>query len=322
MCGEELGSRLLRAFAPYDDPPSLEGPLPTLAAQVVSGVAARDFPAMVTIWAAQATGQPTIATVGAGACWLGLYLAAKILDDIQDGDESILPSTVSEATRTNLAAALIFAAQSCLLDCEVGVAARALSMARAVCAQSLRTIGGQQMGLVSAVTRDELLPRAWVQAHEKGGRPFALACRLGAESVDGPPATVAGLEEYGMVIGEAVQAIDDGLDVLKAAPRELANLGGSLALAYAFGVADAADTQELQALAEAVRQGEESVAGRMRDKLVQMGALRYLAIEAMARVLRARALLTEMEPRLQPDGYARLWRVTDWLEQMACLRQR
>jgi len=92
LSGVELGSRLLRAFTVYGDPPSLEGPLPALAAQIVSGAASRDFPAMVTIWAAQATGQPNSATLGAGACWLGLYLAAKILDEIQDGDSSILPA--------------------------------------------------------------------------------------------------------------------------------------------------------------------------------------------------------------------------------------
>lgn len=311
----------MRAFTTHGNPPSLEGPLPALAAQVVSGAAARDFPAMVTIWAAQAAGQPNHTTIDAGAAWMGLYLAAKLLDDIQDGDESILPSTVSEATRTNLAVALIFSAQSCLLECEPGSEARRISMAKAVCSHSLGVVAGQQMGLAAEIARDELLPHAWTQAHEKGGRPFALACRLGAESVDGAPAVIAGLEEYGLLVGEAVQAIDDGLDVLKAAPRELSSPGGSLALAFAFAVADSSDAGVLQMQAEAVRRGEPEAAAAMRDKLVSMGALRYLAAEAMTRVIRARALLAELRPKLGADGYASLYRVTDWLEPMACLRQ-
>jgi hypothetical protein len=319
--GVELGSRLLRVFAAYNDPPSLEGPLPTLAAQVVSGAAAREFPAMVTIWAAQATGQPNPATVNAGACWLGLYLAAKILDDIQDGDVGILPPDVPEATGTNLALALIFAAQSCLVDGADGGPARSVAMARAACAHSLRTIGGQQMGMLAPSSRDELLSRAWLQAHEKGGRPFALACCLGALSVGAREHVAAGLEAYGMVVGEAVQAIDDGLDVLKADPRELTNVSGSLALAYAHGVADGEDAAQLLALEAAIREGDASAPAALRDKLVQMGAIRYLTIEAMARVLRARSLLKQLEPELQPEGYEPLWRVTEWLEPMAGLRQ-
>ncbi|MHB0877963.1 MAG: polyprenyl synthetase family protein, partial [Anaerolineae bacterium] len=196
-----------------------------------------------------------------------------------------------------------------------------LSMARATCLHSLRTIGGQQLGMLPAASQEALLGRAWLQAHEKGGRPFALACWLGAESVGAPEAVATGLEEFGMVIGEAVQAIDDGMDVLKAAPRELTNIGGSLALAYAYGVADAEDLAALQRLECAVREGEEAAPAKMRDKLVGMGAVRYLTIEATARVLRARTLLRHLEGRLVPDGFERLWRVTEWLEPMAELRR-
>jgi hypothetical protein len=309
----ELGDRLLRAFSTINDPPSHGTVLPALAAQAIANAAGREFPAMITIWAARAAGQPSSVTVDAGATWLGLYLAAKILDDIQDGDAGLLPPDVPASTGTNLALALIFSALSCLSEPETCDPALYLQMAACTARSALRTIAGQQMGVEDTPDREHLLERAWQQAREKGGRPFALACRLGALSVGAAPEVVDGLEEFGQLLGEAVQALDDGLDLEKALPRELADPRQSLAGAYAFSVADDNDLAELHRHRYGIGAGDAGALAGMKAKLIEMGALRYLAVERSARVIKARALLARLGPRLEAAGLDRLSTVTEWL---------
>lgn len=273
---------------------------------------------MVTIWAARTTGQPTPATLGAAAGWLGLYLAAKIIDDIQDGDATILPEDVPEPVRLNVALAFVFASQRCLAEAGEGESPHlALQMSRAAADYSLAVIRGQQLGWQAPPPAADGLEYAWQQARAKGGRPFALAFRLGAMSVGADPQVVEGLDRFGLELGEAVQAIDDAADVGEGKPADLLNVRGSLALAYAFAVADDDDRAELQRLIAAVEEGAVGAPRGLQAKLLSMGAARYLAVETAARILRAKAVLDELCPRLLPDGYARLRRLAEWLDPLS-----
>ena len=314
MQADQLGARLARAFTDTDNPVLSGTALPALAAQAVASASGREFPAMITIWAAQAAGQPNSATLAAGAAWFGLYLAAKVLDDIQDGHVGLLPPETPAATGINVALALIFAAQSCLAETEDDDTALRLRLAACAGRYALQTVAGQQMGLEPAPDREHLLEYVWRQAGEKGGRPFAMACRLGALSVSASSEVTDGLEQFGMLIGEAVQATDDGVDLSKASSRELCDPLQSLATAYGFAVADDNDLAHLRLLTDESRRDEAGALDELKRKLVEMGALRYLAVETGVRMLRARSLLARLEPCLNADGRSRLWTLTDWLE--------
>ena len=303
----------MRALRTPHAPPSGES-LPSLLAGVVSGAAAREFPAMLSVWAAQAAGQLTSLTWDAGACWLGLYLSAKIIDDVQDGEAGLFPAHIPSPMRINLALALLFSGQLCLAgQPQCPDSRERLALLAVTIAHSLEITQGQQFGLQPWHEGREPLGWAWWHAGEKGGRPLALACRLGAMSVAAASPVVDGLACYGQCVGEAVQAIDDAMDLVELRANDLVHGQSSLAVAYAFDVADQADRSDLTMLLDGIREGVAGALSATRDKLLAMGAARYLSVEATARVLRARGILEELNDALQPEGKALLWRATELL---------
>jgi len=310
-----LSARLLRALETHRTPPSSRDHLPSLAADVLSSAAARDFPAMFTIWAAQATGQPTSLTVDAAACWLGLYLAAKIIDDVQDREAGLLPASVAPATALNLGLTLVFASQRCLAEASSeSEAARRLELLRHTNAEALAVALAQQLAWQETEADDDLLVAAWQCAAGKGGRPFALAGWLGACSVGAAPDVAEALRRFGQLIGEAVQSVDDAMDLIEAKVSDFRSPRGSLAVAYGLRVADEGDRADLVRLLAGVRGEESGAAEAMRDRLLAMGAARYLSIETGVRVMRARALLDALGDKLRPDGRALLRRTTEMFE--------
>ena len=283
-----------------------------LAARAIARACGRSFPAMLAIWAAQAAGQPTQLSFEAASAWLGLYIAAKILDDVQDGDASFAGEDVPTQTAINLGVALLFASQRIMVGGPTQPSEPTLRLAllREVAAVSLAVTQGQQSSWETTEDADPL-ESAWVAASAKAGLPLCLACRLGATSVRAPKRVVDGLGEFGRLLGEALQAMDDASGVMA---RDFADLrlgSGSLAVAYGLSVAEGRDRDELNHWLGTCRAGNGTAAARTYELLEGMGCLRYLGIEASARLRRARAALDGMADWLSDDGLAALRAVAD-----------
>lgn len=317
MHREEICACLVEAARAVGNSPSHGDSLLRLLTVALQTVTRRDFPAMLTIWAAQAAGQPSSLTMDSAAAWLGMYVAAKLLDDLQDGDYSFVGEDISPSVATNLALVLIFAAQKCLVGNEnMGDAARRVQLLEVISDASLRMIAGQQACLQLNLEGDPLRT-SWAVARAKGGIPFSVACRMGAMSVGADGQVVDALGQYGEHIGEAIQAIDDANGILAQEVADLSSPSGSLALAYALAVAEGEDRETLQELMSQHRAGESGAAEQIWALLESMGCLRYLSVEATVRVARARKILTDLGSRLRPEGVISLLELANWLDPTA-----
>ncbi len=258
----------------------------------------KEWPAMLTVWAAQAAGQPTALTLDAAAAWFALYLCARILDDLQDGDSLLLGPEVPTAQALNLAVGLLFAAQRCLSEGQDGVRER-LRMLLLSAQVGLCAVAAQ-------VAPAAGLEGAWAVARAKGGGPYGLAARLGAISVGAESAVEEGLAAFGAALGEALQAIDDALGVLHREAADLAPGNCSLAVAYGLAVAEGAEREALVDGLARHRQGEGEVAEEVFGLLETLGAPEYLGVAAQSALQRALAALAPISEQLRSEGRERL----------------
>ncbi len=306
---EAIGQRLLAALA--DVPSPCPAVLLPLAERAWQKAIVRDFPVMLPVWSAQVAGSPADLTIDAAAAWAGLYLAAKLLDDLQDGDPCILGPATEMHTALNLATGLLFASGTCLAGRGDGQSGLRNALARRFYRQGLEVAAGQELGMLYDQATD-VLDWAWKVLIAKGGRPFSLACSAGALSAGAPEATAAVLAEVGQCIGEMVQLLDDLIGMQSADARDVAS--HSMPIAFGLSVMEGDDEQELKALLGAARSGATGAVTSLFGKLEEMGAVRYLRIEASARALRARELLESSCLDRHSAGWVALGATIDWLD--------
>jgi len=261
--------------------------------------------------------QPTSLTLDAAAGWLALYVAAKLIDDLQDGDDSILGGDVPPAAVTNVALALIFASQRCVAGHPgEGNSSERARLQGVISEACLQIVAGQQMTILPDADGDPLR-MSWHVARAKAGIPLSLACRLGSMSVGAAGDVVEGLARYGGCIGDAMQAMDDASGVVRRELSDLASRTGSLAVAYGFSVAEGDDRALLETLWRRLKRGDVQVAEQVWRVLENMGCLRYLSIAATRRTLEARRILARLGGRLRPEGKVKLLGVAEWVDPTA-----
>lgn len=306
---DEVGESLLAVLAAAPAPcPDVLLPL---ASRTWQAAITRDFPVLLPLWSAEAVGTPNRLTLDVSAAWAGLYLAAKLLDDLQDGDPSILGHDLKPHTSLNLATALIFASGVCLSRVGSGDTDLSQSLVQESNLHGLEVTAGQELG-ARPEQDDKLLEWSWQVLSAKGGRPFALACRVGALSAGAGPEATAALADVGQCIGEMVQLIDDLLGMDSGDVSDVASC--SMPVAFGLSVMEGEDAEELPALLDRVRTGEAEATPHLFAKLRDMGADRYLRIEASAKALRARQALSVEGLDRQSAGWAALEAAITWLD--------
>jgi len=315
---DTIFDRIFQAVVEVGNSSHVETPLSAFVAKALEGAFAKDFPAMLPIWAAQSAGQPCSLTVDVASAWLGLYLAAKLVDDVQDGDVSLLGPDVPPSVAINVALCLIFAAYACLAgegetDKDVNLRVQLQRLTARVCLQ----MANVQQATVCGLGEGEPLRAAWEIASAKGGIPLEFGCRLGAISVGALPDVVEGLANFGRLLGEAVQAIDDMVGLARREQADLGSPANSLALGYALAVADAPDRGKLGQLLDLIRHGGTGATHDLWAMLDEMGARQYLALEASLRLVKARQVLAELEPVLIMEGARKLRLLVDSMDPLA-----
>lgn len=261
----------------------------------------------IEAWLGQETGPPSIANLplltyqtagGDGrritpilGAWQAVYLALKLLDDVEDGDAGDNPS---EAVNTGTG--LLMAAQVVLRELEpFGVSPEtawniSLALSRAV----MRACAGQQSDLVAGRSpRACTDPDTWLEiAGAKSGGLLGWAAWAGALVAGADEGTAARYREYGHYLGVLLQVADDFNDVWRDdGNSDLAR--GCLTLPVCYGLHVAMDKTQLTLvdLVERAAAGDRTAETKARELLIDLGAQTYLLAVAQMQYQQAVAAL-------------------------------
>ena len=233
--------------------------LPSLCCEAVGGRPRRAIPVM--------------------AAWYALMLAARILDDLEDGEsDGLLWQKLGTPRTINVATGLILAAPLALLQLrDQGIEDDlVLELIQETQRAALRIGAGQQEDLVQV----EDVDRNWKMVEAKAGEPFALACRAGAMAGGGTPAQVARLGEFGQCLGVLMQIADDVSGFWQAPDRSDLTAGRkTLPVAYALALTPPAQREGLRGVFRQA-QHDAVVAAQAPHELADLGVLHILVIEA------------------------------------------
>lgn len=227
----------------------------------------------------EAVGGPPRRAIPVMAAWYALMFAARILDDLEDGEnDGRLWKKLGTSRTINVATGLILAAPLALLQLQSqGVEDdRLLELIQEIHGAALRIGAGQHEDLAQV----EDVDRSWKAVEAKAGEPFALACRTGAMVGNGTAGQVARLGEFGQCLGVLTQIADDVSGVWHTQDRsDLAAGRKTLPVAYALALTPSAQRERLRGLFRQA-QHEAAVAIQTPHDLADLGVLHILVIEA------------------------------------------
>jgi competence protein ComQ len=244
---------------------------------------------LLPVLCCQAAGGDEHQATALAAAWCLFYLAAKVLDDVEDEDALQSPwYGIGVPAAINAATGLIFISQLALAYLPRMGASRELTLFliedfnRTV----LRMCAGQHADLTEASGLS--LELYFSIAGAKSGELFSLACRAGALlGTD----EVAPYSEFGYNLGVLIQICDDFEGVWNPKGRsDLAAGRRTLPIIYALTVAPPSVRDRLeQLLTKAIseREAEEETRGL----ITELGAPHYLMVEAQIHHQRAEAAL-------------------------------
>ncbi len=230
----------------------------------------------------QAAGGDPDSTKEISSAWLLLYIAAHIVDDVEDGDlENDVKTLRGPGSAISVANGLFLSA-SLLLNNLHG-REHAKRLAAQISADFYNTILIMTSGQHYDLMNEQLSLKQWWQVAEaKSGSFFSLACRCGAQLGVEDPEKIKCYSDFGFHLGLMLQILDDIEDLqplFSSEDRELPiNIQKSLAMAYAFDVLPETDRTELIERINTKpreQQRDESIA----EMLDQCGAGLYMLAE-------------------------------------------
>jgi len=240
----------------------------------------------------QATDGDAHRAIPVAAAWQLLYLAAQVLDDIEDGEtDHALWVTLGKPQALNIATGLIFASQRALSGLpRWGVyASLTLTFLDDFGRTILRMCAGQHADLAAQNGADLPLEQYQAIVAAKSGDFFALACRVGAMLGAGDAHQVAHYAEFGYNLGVLLQISDDLVGLWESGPRnDLAAGQQTLPMLYAMSVAA---PRQRAVLRELLLQapGDAGAETEARQMIIALGAPIYLLAEAQVHRLQAEA---------------------------------
>jgi geranylgeranyl pyrophosphate synthase len=244
---------------------------------------------LLPVLCCQAAGGNENQATAVAAAWFLFYLAAKVLDDVEDGDALQGPwYGIGVPEAINAATGLIFTSQLALTHLpRMGVSRElTLFLIEDFNRTILRMCAGQHADLTE--TSGLSLERYFSIAGAKSGEFFSLACRAGALlGTD----EVASYSEFGYNLGVLIQICDDFEGVWNPKGRsDLAAGKRTLPVIYALTVAPPGVRERLERfLAKAI--SEPKAEEEARGVVTKLGAPLYLLVEAQIRRQRAEAAL-------------------------------
>jgi geranylgeranyl pyrophosphate synthase len=259
---------------------------------------------MLPLLTCQACGGEIGSAVPVAAAWRALHIAAKLLDDAEDGDVTRMAAAPSDFARIiNLATGFIAIA---------GLALNRLPTKLSHVLQSdfnatmLRMAGGQHIDISCQASLD--LEHYFQLMGAKSGACFALAARTGARCATTDAAQLVRYEQLGYNIGILIQIIDD-LEGFHQPPgmSDLATGHHTLPVVFSLSVAAPSDQVHLKQLLAQAPTDREAEA-QAHELIHALGGEVYLRAEMARYRYQALATLTDSVPtRASPPPALRTW---------------
>ncbi len=234
--------------------------------------------ALLPLLACRTAGGELELAIPVAAAWRALQIAARLLDDVEDGELPPDGTAHAAAPRiTNVATGFIAAASLSLARFAPVDTALYAGLQQDFSGTMLEMAGGQHRDLTGDA--QDGMDDALAIVAAKSGRFFALAARSGARCATGDEATLALFGEFGHNVGVLVQLGDDLTDLRH---DDLALGCRSLPIAYALTVCPADERSRLEVWLAEASAGDAAAAERARALILASGAEMYVAAE-MAR---------------------------------------
>ena len=227
----------------------------------------------------QASGGVLDSTAEVSAAWFLLYIAAHLLDSVEDQDQvDEIKELGGPGSAINVATGLILSA-SLILN-KMHDKDQTKRKAQQLSSDFYNTVLLMTSGQHRDINDHQLTLKQWWQVAEaKSGSFFSLACRCGAILANDDPIKVSDYSDFGFHLGMMIQIRDDIEDLKIFLESELpVNLQRSLAVAYALEVLPEADKSQLEELT-AIRNHEPEMADRIIEILNLSGAGLYMLAE-------------------------------------------
>ena len=279
----EFVSKIIREAVPVG---TYQRSLTTLAAAIIKGQNELALHFLPFISCNSVGGDPEKA-VFITAAWQFIRLAAKLLDDVEDGE-----IRDSSAKTINLGTGFLFAAHTALgkliesgISCEL--ANSVIARFNHVC---LHTCAGQDEDLSFRWNQRIPTPDDWIKvALAKSGMLFAWASWAGSVVAGVDKELQNALWEYGLHLGVLVQIADDYKGTWNTMYNsDLCYKAVTLPLSYAYFVASSEEKEILLHLLQEANQGETRSISKARDLISDLGAQRFVL--AAAQIQRYRAI--------------------------------
>lgn len=237
------------------------------------------------------------------AAWALVRLAAKLLDDVEDGD-----TTTGQAQEVNAATGVLALAHLAVhaLERQGVPAERVHHIDGALSRMVVRAAGGQHRDITSAADPDAVDPDAWLAiALAKSGAVFAWTTWAGAAVAQGARLggrRLAGYRAYGENLGVLIQIADDYNEVWAAGtetedPKGASFGGPNLAVAYAMTAANGPTRTRLLDRLRAARAGAPEAGAEARMMITDLGAQAFMLAAGLARLRLASVALASARPR-------------------------
>ncbi len=245
---------------------------------------------LLPLWACQAASGKSSQAIPVLAAWRLLRLAAKLLDDLADGD-----SACTSAEAIGLATGYLFLAPLALGELSKhGVSpAKTEQLTMALQGTALRACAGQYGEIAQSSPID---PAGWLDiARSKSGEPCAWAAWAGALVSGAAQRKLSAFRDYGLHLGILLQVADDFGGVWQPTDRgDLRSGHLNLACCYAGLVASGEQRVLLEGLLQLTRQGNVEAESQLQDALTNLGSQVYLLVVANEHRQKARAALQKI----------------------------
>lgn len=224
------------------------------------------------------------------AAWQMLHIAAKLFDDIEDGDADDPAADLNLATGVLTTVPLLLAT----LDAPLAEIQQLTQAAqRAVLVAGAGQHADLLAGRVDAAASD---PDRWLTiARAKSGALLGWAAWAGALVGGAAPATLDQARSYGEHLGVLLQIADDFVGIWR--PERMSDLTArrlSLPVCYALSVVAPEDRAALSTLLDRASDDAHSQSAA-RQRLIELGAQVYMAVTARIFQQHALAALREIE---------------------------
>ncbi len=200
----------------------------------------------------QAAGGKPEHTEPIAAAWFSFYMAAGIMDSVEDGDPPAdWWGDAGPGLALSVATGLYFTGNLALhnLEDEIGGTRAARRIRKEILSEFLVMGAGQHLDIIQPSPNME---QYWQIAKAKSGAFFALACWAGARVATRQRRKLLGYQQFGMNVGLLIQVLDDLHDYLQLSQpqsdRSGIDLKRSLLAVYVREVAPQLEKNQFESL--------------------------------------------------------------------------